>query len=537
MKFLGIKILVVVSGALLCSTRTIAQDRVNPLWNTLEQEERTSSWLTSSNVAGLLHFKQEKLSFVEANFNKGNGEFINYYQSNDNYNFGVNSRSLYRVNSKTVLRGGISYHNGMMQNATGSVLINPFYAPFDIVEPNGDYAGDKLLEEYRLSAALATQLSDRLAIGGEVRYGAANYSKRRDIRHYNTLSDIDVNVSLCYKLSKRAELGVLYNYRKVIENIGFGRYGDSATDYEFLVSYGGFWGTREVFGSGTLVSSSSRPIVDKYNGGGLQFSYDINKALTLYAEGQFTLRNGFYGVESPSSVVYLEHNSSIIDFKTTLQYRRAQTAHALTIWGRQEQLVNNKNIYREVSDNGLSYIEYFDPVKVGDKAITEMGASYIFDYYSSKVKDASTYTVTIDGGLLMRNTTAIIYPYYRKQDITQLSAAIAVKRNFELGPSSLLTTSLGVKYQSGSGTPFTDGSYATSSGESTYVFSNELLNIEYEYLTTPQLNVTPSVRYSKLFKGTVGYLEVGAMVDYATKVVYLPSNSYTSIKLSLGYIF
>ncbi|MFQ8826619.1 MAG: hypothetical protein ACLR76_03245 [Alistipes sp.] len=95
-------------------------------------------WLTSYNAAGLLSLPVTSISFVEASFAKSDGGFVNYYQSDDSYDFGLQTESFYRLSPKIAMYGKVSpIFRG--RNMTGSAFIDPYYNLFDIVEadPNG----------------------------------------------------------------------------------------------------------------------------------------------------------------------------------------------------------------------------------------------------------------------------------------------------------------------------------------------------------------------------------------------------------------
>ena len=70
-----------------------------------------------------------------------------------------------------------------------------------------------------LTGAISVALNSRLAIGGKLDYVAANYAKHRDMRHKNSLMDMNLSLGLTYSLTKKVSLGVNGYYRRSVEGL------------------------------------------------------------------------------------------------------------------------------------------------------------------------------------------------------------------------------------------------------------------------------------------------------------------------------
>src|SRR5574344_670664 len=67
--------------------------------------KNSNGWLTSYNAAGLCVLPVQSISIAEAYANKSNGDFINYYQSNNSYNIGAQTESFLRIGEKVFTYG------------------------------------------------------------------------------------------------------------------------------------------------------------------------------------------------------------------------------------------------------------------------------------------------------------------------------------------------------------------------------------------------------------------------------------------------
>ena len=73
---------------------------------------RSDGWLTSYNAAGLHGaVPVPGVSYAEAYFGKQNGRFINYWESDDSYDFGLKTESFRRF-EKVSFYGKMQYQGG-----------------------------------------------------------------------------------------------------------------------------------------------------------------------------------------------------------------------------------------------------------------------------------------------------------------------------------------------------------------------------------------------------------------------------------------
>ena len=135
----------------------------------------TTPWLVSRNVAGLTALPDDvRTNYAETYFQKDNGGWGDYYASPDSYEFGARTASFYRVNSRLVLSGNVSYSSFQGKDMTGSVWLDPDDQPFDIVEMDPQFAGTKNREKYNLMGGLGLDLGQGFSLGARVDFTSAS---------------------------------------------------------------------------------------------------------------------------------------------------------------------------------------------------------------------------------------------------------------------------------------------------------------------------------------------------------------------------
>ncbi len=538
LKFL--KLFFLLLGGVICSASVVAQNK-NINWTDFNYVKQSEAWLTSENASGLKELTIDNISMAEIYFNKNNGKFINYYQSNNSSKLGANIESFYRLNPKTVFWGKVSYNSFEGKNMGGSVFIDPTQTPFDIVEYSDTMRGKKKLETYNLVGAISTNIYKGIFGGLKFDFTSANYAKDKDLRHKNTLLDMNVSAGLTYKIIRRLDIGVNYYYRRRVEGIEFKTYGTTDKQYQSLVSYGAFYGKMEDFGGGRYTKGDdNRPLVDEYHGISLQAKLNITSKLDWFNEFSYKKRNGYYGKRSTSTIVYSEHNSKLIEYNGKLNYRHKNNLHSFDIVFYNEKLENLENVIKNESpDTSPDRIIYYDPLKVGDK-----------NSYNAKVE----YTINVGinnnlnpiwilkGGIdyYSRQQTASVYPFYRDQTIRKIGFNLYANNNI-VKEENMYSFMLGVKYSTGSGTAKDDGFYAPPSESQIKPHDiDRYLFREYDYLTSKQIKGDLGFKFSRLFPqiGIKGYASINYSFTNASGISsYMTGTNFNELTLTVGCNF
>lgn len=469
----------------------LSAESVNAEWGFVLGE---SPWLVSGNPVGLLKFWGEKFSFAEASYSYESGGVMNYFEADKSSDFLAESRSIYRITDRVTIAGGISYNNFSGENMSGSVWINPYTRPFDILDFNTDNAGQKRLEMYEIDGEVAYALSDNLSAGASVCFQSASYAKMKDLRYKTSYSDLDVTLGVGYNFLDRFDIGISYTFSQEVEGILFSTYGTGDKVYNELVSFGGFWGLSSTYSeiSHNIVKKTRQPYIDLQHSFSAQMSASITDALLLYAEGGVLFSNGSYGLDTPTSVVHTVNENSGYNIGATLLYTSSSSRHNLQGSYSSFNMINYQNIWSEVSvSGGFSEVVYGTPREVGDNTQQMLSVSYKGDFgiedNHPKWQTEALFTH------YSRSTVAQQYPYYRLTKLTSTNLALSGRYNSAMG----LSFALGASYNYGGGTQYYDGTYVTPSSQMTAPrTSDEMLEKEWHYLTSPRLALSPMIGYN-----------------------------------------
>lgn len=500
--------------------------------------------LASGNAAWL-HTLSSDESLSEAKLWSGwdEGGLHDYEGSNHLWEWGAQTESFLRLSPKAVVYGKVAYRNERGKDMGGSAWIDPYEMPFDFVELSDDNRGNKQLETYLLQGALSYALGKRLNLGAAIDYTAANYVKQKDLRHVNKLMDMTLRLGATYQVSKTWTMGADYHYSRRTEGILFSMYGTTDRVYNTLVDYGGFYGKNEQFGdNGYTSKSEEKPLFDEYHSANIQLRWQPNAAWQIFAEGAYSHRSGYYGKESPSTVVYSKHHGDNLKGTLSLRYQPRpgtgqnahHTMHLLRLAFQQDQVNNEENIYRYVNQGGgLNTVEYYGTLEVGDKTHRTASAHYLGQW--GWKQGHPNWQITTDFTYQQRQSTASAYPFYRKVDLHRYQAIAEGKRWWGRWSAAIRSG-----FSVGGGSMADDGVYATPSGSQQAPTSMPLYQQQaYEYFTAKQWQGGISLSYEHRL--TAPKLRAFAELAYdyrqASSVSSLDNDHRHCIELSVGCRF
>jgi hypothetical protein len=495
-----------------------------------------TSWLVSENPTGINALDTAKISLVEIELNKGNGKFKNYHESDNCYEYGILTESYYRLSPKTVVYGKIVYSNFEGKNMGASTSINPYYNPFDIVEFADSTAGTKKKETYYLVGTLSTKLNNHFLLGLHVDYKNISYYKIKDLRHTNDFMDLNVKGGLQYIFSKNLETGIHYAYSRSTEGISFQSVGDKDQQFNSLISYGAFFGQQERFGeSGYTQSADNKPYFNEYHTVGWQVNLFPRRKISVYNEVSASLRSGYYGKNSSTSVLYTEHKATLLHYKTIVSLKTQTALHKLQLDCNTENLENNVNIFKEETTAGGNTVTvYYGQNKVLERTTTDLTFGYTGNF---GIKDNNpSWEAKAMINSRFNNKTVTIYPAYRKQAINEYTATLTAGKNVFSG-NSTYTGFLEATYAFGTGYAAKDAKYDNSSSTSV-VSIDRYLYREYEYLTAKRMNGKAGFRYTKALPAMKLKLFTELAYGYtqAFSVNYI-GNTYGEISAKVGCQF
>ena len=221
--------------------------------------------------------------------------------------------------------------------------------PFDLVEADNN-AGDKSMETFSINGAIGWKAWRCLAIGAQLNYTAGTYAKQRDLRHSNTLMDINAGLDAHFLLPHNSGIGIGMVYSRRTEAMQFKTYGTTDQIYYTLIDYANHHGEREAFGTEGFTDSKNRlPLLSEYIGVRVQSKYN-----RLFADIVYSHRNGYYGRKSQYSASHEQHHGD--NFALHLRYDITQRAERL-VWVdlrmATERLTSERENYRRtIATNG-----------------------------------------------------------------------------------------------------------------------------------------------------------------------------------------
>jgi len=497
-------------------------------------------WLTSCNAAGLTRYATENITKAELSLTKGKGGFTDFYQSPDVLQADAGIESFFRINPRTVVFGSVSYNNFSGKDMAGSAFINPSHKPFDLVEDSLTNTGTKHRDTYHLYGGVALGIGKGYAVGLSLDYTAANYAKYKDLRHKNKLMDMVISAGIYMPLASWFDLGANYLYHRNTESLSFSTYGREDKVYKTFINYGPYIGQIEQFGSsGYTDKSNEMPLVDDYNGAGLQMSVSLAPGLSFYHAFSYAHRTGYYGRKSPYTITYTQHHSDLLSYDARITLRNKRSVYKLDLSLQSENLENNANTYREqTNENGAHFYEYYTAVKAANRLWKDASISLTGDFGIRH--ELPTWMAMAGIRQSKRQQTAYLYPYYRRQDITSTEFMASLSRHIASQKGVWTFSAQGI-YKKGSGDPFEDFTFATPSDKQTAPATMEAyLYREYQYMTAAQYIVSGSVKYAFIFPGTriksfalttVSHHKANTNYDYCN------GKDHTAVTLAIGCLF
>lgn len=474
-----------------------AQNRDTTSWQRLEEIARWNAWMQSNNAAGLVMLPPLRMSQIVLSAVGERGPLRDVSAAEESFRLGIDAGSCLRLGSRTTVCGEVAYERFAGRGMSGSFFIDPQQTPFDLVEYTTENPGRKKLERYRLSGAAGYALNRRLAAGIRFDYATANYAKRKDLRHINSLLDLEIRPALLLRIGSHFALGVTYAYRRRIESLLLQVYGKTDRVYESLLDYGARFGKREVFGeNGYTKENETKPLFDRYHGAALQLDWRPQRGVSLFGEVSIRTRKGYYGRPSPSTVVYSNHSGSEVACVGQLVCDAGRHRHRLRLELERREVANRENIFTYQNEEvGRSYIRYLGEADVGNRM--RQSATILYTGQFARQRELPVWQVTLDGGVAQRRIRAVNYPDYRRQRLTEWHLRAGGLRHLLRG-RNLWAFSLGGGYGAGSGAPCTEGSYDDSGRSETLTRRlDDRLLAEQEFLTARRIELSLGLQWTR----------------------------------------
>lgn len=446
-KMQKIKNTILTSLLVICATITMAQETVVDYALVKER----NPWLTADNAAALTTYSDTNVVkggiFLE--HNKGERGF--YYDQSQANTFGAEAESFYRLSKKAVAFGSISYTNRTSNNVTGTAFMKTDDVhPFDIIL---DVPGRTVLESINIKGALGWNAWKNLSVGAAVDYTTANNAKQKDLRFASSYMNLNTNIGVSYDFGL-CNVGASFLYRRNSESIAFSTYGTTDIVYTSLIDYANGMGIAETFNGDGFTNKTEQPLFSDYTGASVQLSVPMGKSLSVFAEGNYMRRKGYYGKESQFTLLYSKHESDCYGIRGRVAYEAKKSLHWLSMRMNVENMTAWRTTYTENTVDGVRSYHYYDLLKTANKVRAFGDISYTahFTPLSAYANNGRTtlYAWIIKAGTSFdkRKQTAYVFPEQMTADHTQWTPYIDVTRNIMLRNSSIISAQLGAEQKS-----------------------------------------------------------------------------------------
>jgi hypothetical protein len=245
--------------------------------------------------------------------------------------------------------------------------------------------------------------------------------------------DMEIGAGVISQPFAALRLGLNYHYRRRVEGLTFGSYGQGDKIFQSLVSYGAFFGTLETFGeNGYTKDYDDKPLIDEYHSSNLQVNISFTDNIAFLNEFGYQWICGQYGVKSPSTVVYSEHNANVISYQGIFSVQHSSNRHQLKLAYRKKNLTNAENIYRyDNEEGGKIDVGYYGSIDVAEHKKQNTSIGYMI-YWNEK-RGLPEWVTRLDVEFISRNQTASKHPYYRIQNLYSTTIALLGERNLIKG--------------------------------------------------------------------------------------------------------
>ena len=394
--------------SLLCLPAMAQRDYELTLWR--------NPWLKSGNAAALTTYNDSTIAHATLCYMHDDGRrqtlSDGFAQTLSNgkrqERYGADVQSVFRLSPHIVTYGRAAYQSINVTQATGSMLFpTAQLMPFDLVEDDDSNAGDKRMERFNIDGAIGVQLTRHMALGAQLNYATGTYAKHRDLRHSNTLMDLDARLNAFLQLPHNSGVGLGLLYRRRTETMRFKTYGTTDRIYTTLVDYANGQGERETFGTeGFTDSKNELPLLSEYVGVTAQGAYN-----RLFATATYAHRTGYYGRKSQYSASHARHQGDVVALQVRYDVaRQPQRLLWMDVQMTTERLTTERENYRRTTaTNGTaaSYYEYFEPTKMADKAQTD--GSLNVNAYWKPATDIFLWHMAGGIGYWVRRQTAYVF--------------------------------------------------------------------------------------------------------------------------------
>ena len=325
---------------------------------------------------------------------------------------------------QTSFTGAFSFEQIEGKGMFTSMFLEPGYFPIDVLEFT---PGDKTRQTYKLNGGFVTRFLDDFVFGVKADYTAANYAKRKDIRH--TTYGMDFQVEPTFGMVQEEEgdrqsWSVAYIFRKRTETIDAEQVG-AATDqsYYAFLDKGMRYGTYQVWdGDGIHLDEAGVGVlpVREFTHG---FAEQLQTGALGFSAGlKFLWKHGTVGEKGYEWFKYRGQTYS------TWFEKKWESGHSLRLDFDLENDGLKEAVLDKVSSGGITTPTIYTYNAVSDRAWVSLDLTYAIRFRQGCLKRLQT---VLHGGL-WDESSYLMYPYEDKT--TRYNGMATVIAAFGFGP-------------------------------------------------------------------------------------------------------
>lgn len=303
-------------------------------------------WNDGSNITGI---RQDSVSiaYAELSGSYAFGKFRDFSDAVDGWT-ALASTAAVRHLEKFSLSGAFSFAQVQGNSMCGSMFIEPWKYPFDVMEFT---PGVKTRQSYAFSGGISIDLADCWRVGAAVDFESQNYSKRKDLRYESYALDMNVRPALMYHNGDFC-IGLNYVFRKSSEAPKAEQIGTTVAYYEAFLDKGLFYGVNQIWdGSGVHLKEEGVvgfPVSEISNGVAVQVGWN-----NLYADFEFSSSSGKAGEKQ---FVWCRFPGYEMRGRLSWKYGSGGRTHFVRLSGAYLNQDNNETVLEKVSEGGVTTI-------------------------------------------------------------------------------------------------------------------------------------------------------------------------------------
>ncbi len=479
-----------------------------------ERVERRNLWNLGRNVTGILR-DSITISYAELYSNFESGDYRNFSDASQMWGAGAVAKTISHHESLSMI-GSFSYDHTQGEDMCGSMFISPNLYPFDLLEFT---PGDKSLQSYNFMGGISSEVNSRLSVGLQGQFGAQNYAKYKDLRHYNYRMELSIVPSISYKLGD-ATVGASYIYSRNSETVRAQEVGSTAAAYYVLLDKGLMSGAYETWGgTGVHLDESGIdgfPVRENFHGVALQAQWR-----GIYGEVEYLSGGGEVGEKL---TYWFDFPSQSYTARLGYSKLLGERLHLFMVEAQLYRVENYENVIGSNTENGVT-----TDVIYGSNNIFASEQISINPRYEMMALSGGNFEVAFGYYQNFARSTQM-YPYVDELTTRCYQASVGgmlpICGTFELGGKLLFSTG-----------ESSDDSYQVTSdivvGDKP-TFLEEYYNIKNEYLTATTLSSSLSLRYNH---PRSYYAELGAKYIQPFNLSYIDGDNRWGCTVKIGYKF